>query len=1307
MKKLLLLILALALCIATFAACTTKKDPDKGTEKPSESQTEADEESTPLDDALSYIHQLYKDMKTSTVASYDLVKVVTIGDETFEVVWTIEGTDKVTIADKDDNNVTVVIPELGNDEIAYTLKATITKGDKTVSREYSHSVPKFAVNTFADYAAADDDATLIVEGIISGVISKSTGSSANGLYIQDINGEGGYYVYNLTEDPSGTLEVGMKVQVSGVKDTYNGTYELVQASVKVLDGNKVDVTPVDYTEIIKNAASLSDDSLVGKQGMLVTIKGVTIGEVDSSSGYYYFSIGNHSKVYLRISSSNNPTTSEALAKIKENFSANYGNVADVTGVISIYSGNFYLSPVSENAFANFTEPERDAGQRAEFELNSIKFDSKITSDKVLDLIAKGTKYDDVAIAWTVEGEGATLADNKLTIKIPDNGSTITLKATATCEGETKTAEWTIALSKSLTSIKDAIDLGSTYEKGQYTDDKYLIGGVITEIQSDVYGNVIISDGFNSILVYGLYDATGATRYDALETKPAVGDYIVVLGVVGKYNDAQVKSGWIITHVKPSTIAEATTIGGANSDYTTEKYVTTGTITEFYGSNGTTYGNVYIKDAEGNQILVYGLYSATGETRYDKLETKPEVGDTITILGVLGNYNGTAQFKNAWLIGYTASGAQGGTDTPACEHTEVEHMTVAATCTTAGKNYDKCKACGAEINVEAINALGHDLTTPDCENAAKCQREGCNYTEGEALGHKWIPATCTTPKTCSVCAKKDGEALGHLEEYKYDDNQHWKYCKNEGCTWTSEKEDHVKPKGSDVCSVCGEGCVHENTTHETKPATCTSAGREYDKCTACGTELNITVISQKDHDLKDATCTEPKSCKNCDYTEGEALGHDEEDLAAVEETCTTDGLKAGEKCKRCGTVTVAQETIPAGHKWVDATCTAPKTCSRCNTTEGEALGHERVENECTRCHLVWTTISEIGTLDEGTNVVVTGLVKVINTAWSTQYNNISVTIYDDDGNSFYVYRLGTSVTRGDTITITGTIGTNNGSKCIAAGATATVDSHTDLPIEYISMSIPDILNAADNTYVTFTGTVTSIKTAWDASYGNISVYVRDDDGNEIYLFRLATQVALCDKITVKGMKSSYYGAAQIGAGATAEIASEKNHYVKANCLKDVTCPCGEKTITATGTHSYKDEICEICGAIEGTTTITVEIADYATEKGWTNATQYSKIDMDSNITVAAAGGSNTGKYYTSGNQWRIYSSESATITIAAADGKTIKSVKVTYTSYESGSLTYNSENVTSNTVIDVNGSSITLSLGSAGQVRVTAIEVIYY
>ncbi len=50
-----------------------------------------------------------------------------------------------------------------------------------------------------------------------------------------------------------------------------------------------------------------------------------------------------------------------------------------------------------------------------------------------------------------------------------------------------------------------------------------------------------------------------------------------------------------------------------------------------------------------------------------------------------------------------------------------------------------------------------------EKTRTCQREGCNAKETEevaASGHQWTAATCTAPKTCSVCSATDGNALGH-------------------------------------------------------------------------------------------------------------------------------------------------------------------------------------------------------------------------------------------------------------------------------------------------------------------------------------------------------------------------------------------------------------------------------------------------------------------------------------------------------------------------------------------------------------------
>ena len=76
------------------------------------------------------------------------------------------------------------------------------------------------------------------------------------------------------------------------------------------------------------------------------------------------------------------------------------------------------------------------------------------------------------------------------------------------------------------------------------------------------------------------------------------------------------------------------------------------------------------------------------------------------------------------------------------------------------------------------------------------------------------------------------------------------------------------------------------------------------------------------------------------------------------TCTTDGLKT-DTCD-CGHIHT--EIIPAvgEHDWVDATCTAPKTCAVCGATEGEALGH--TASEAVKEHEKAPTCTETGSYD---------------------------------------------------------------------------------------------------------------------------------------------------------------------------------------------------------------------------------------------------------------------------------------------------------------------------------------------------------
>ena len=118
-----------------------------------------------------------------------------------------------------------------------------------------------------------------------------------------------------------------------------------------------------------------------------------------------------------------------------------------------------------------------------------------------------------------------------------------------------------------------------------------------------------------------------------------------------------------------SIADALVLGAAQADsaYTEEKYYVTGVIASL---ESPMYGNMYIQDKDGNKILVYGTWSADGSIRYDALEVKPVAGDTVTIYGPVGNYKGTPQIKNGWIVDHIPGEGVEEPEVPAGPNVEV-------------------------------------------------------------------------------------------------------------------------------------------------------------------------------------------------------------------------------------------------------------------------------------------------------------------------------------------------------------------------------------------------------------------------------------------------------------------------------------------------------------------------------------------------------------------------------------------------------------------------------------------------------------
>ena len=139
--------------------------------------------------------------------------------------------------------------------------------------------------------------------------------------------------------------------------------------------------------------------------------------------------------------------------------------------------------------------------------------------------------------------------------------------------------------------------------------------------------------------------------------------------------------------------------------------------------------------------------------------------------------------------------------------------------------------------------------------------------------------------------------------------------------------------------------HDWQLWDQQDPTCEQAGYTTWICTDCNKKYreDYDAAGHSWGEWKDrqaATCTgtgsQYRECSRCgmiDSREVAALGHDAETIPGTAATCTETGLTEGSRCKRCGTVLTAQQTIPAkGHSPVSVPG-KEATCTEAGLTEG--------------------------------------------------------------------------------------------------------------------------------------------------------------------------------------------------------------------------------------------------------------------------------------------------------------------------------------------------------------------------------------
>ena len=172
-----------------------------------------------------------------------------------------------------------------------------------------------------------------------------------------------------------------------------------------------------------------------------------------------------------------------------------------------------------------------------------------------------------------------------------------------------------------------------------------------------------------------------------------------------------------------------------------------------------------------------------------------------------------------------------------------------------------------------------------------------------------------------------------------------------------------------CSACGtvsldgtftDGKTLEDVTlplasHEVSNVFGYNAEGHFRTCKyGCGYQFGA--VTAHTYNVSAADCTTAKYCTRCKYEAEVKHGHSLIHMDELPATCTDDGIAACYNCMECGKYFYDEagtlETTEAklnirklGHQWADATCTDPKTCTRCGETEGSALGHNWLAATC--------------------------------------------------------------------------------------------------------------------------------------------------------------------------------------------------------------------------------------------------------------------------------------------------------------------------------------------------------------------------
>ena len=383
--------------------------------------------------------------------------------------------------------------------------------------------------TCAEVNAGPESKTYRVTGTVKNIVNTTYGN----WYLEDETGE--VYIYG-TLDAKGNeknflslgLEVGDIVTVEGPKSVYNGTVELVNVTVINIQKSLVKVEGYD-----------PEDATIPLEGGNVTVK-------LSCKTYNGISveIPEDAKSWLGI------VSIAGGAEPVVTFHANANNGGDRSTTVVFKTTDDKGQEYTAQAVIN-QKGAIVACSIADF-LEAPVGDTQYRITGVITSVANAS-YGNVYVRdWSGEtyvyGIGAKGDFEAAGLKV---GDVVTLVGK---RGEYKgTAQMTGAVLEESIPVTP-ITIDEFLDKADDPNTYYMLTGTITEIANEVYGNLYLDDGTNTVYVYGCYPGWGATgdnRKNLLATEGiVVGDQLSVIGVKSTYKDTpQLANGIYFSHEK--------------------------------------------------------------------------------------------------------------------------------------------------------------------------------------------------------------------------------------------------------------------------------------------------------------------------------------------------------------------------------------------------------------------------------------------------------------------------------------------------------------------------------------------------------------------------------------------------------------------------------------------------------------------------------------------------------------------------------------------------------------------------------------